>query len=221
MVPYAGRPIIEYILDALRKVGISEIVVITGFCPDVLFDHLEDSGIRFRHNPDYDRCNMVKTLFCAREEMDADLIVSYGDIVYGADVLRPLVDCREDLAVTYDVNWRSLWQQRMDCPLDDAETFKLDADGFVAELGKKTADYADIHGQYMGLIKFSRRIIQRIADVYNAMDRRKTYDGKDYDNMYMTSFLQELIDRGIRCKGVPITGQWREIDSPSDLLLPW
>ena len=43
------------------------------------------------------------------------------------------------------------------------------------------------------------------------------YDGKDFDNMYMTSFLQLLIDSGWKAKAVLVNNGWLEIDSVDDL----
>lgn len=43
------------------------------------------------------------------------------------------------------------------------------------------------------------------------------YDGKDFDNMYMTSFLQGLINAYGGAQVVEINGGWCEIDFKSDL----
>jgi NDP-sugar pyrophosphorylase family protein len=43
------------------------------------------------------------------------------------------------------------------------------------------------------------------------------FDGEDYDNMYMTSFLQMIADNIIPLTPVYIKGGWIEIDEPSDL----
>ena len=84
----------------------------------------------------------------------------------------------------------------MDNPLSDAETLQLTDGNRVVGLGKKPKSYADIHGQYTGLIKIRADHVARLPKVWKAMDRYATYDGKDFDNMYMTSFLQHLIDLG-------------------------
>ena len=38
---------------------------------------------------------------------------------------------------------------------EDAETFKIDQNNFLLEIGKKTKNLDDINGQFMGLIKFT------------------------------------------------------------------
>lgn len=49
------------------------------------------------------------------------------------------------------------------------------------------------------------------------MDRGAVYDGKDFDNMYMTSFLQYLIDGGWEVRAAFIENGWAEVDCEADL----
>ncbi|ALW37646.1 hypothetical protein RC12_01415 [Campylobacter jejuni] len=45
----------------------------------------------------------------------------------------------------------------------------------------------------------------------------KSNDNKNFENMYMTSFLQALIEKYNNAKAVEIDGNWCEIDFMSDL----
>lgn len=49
------------------------------------------------------------------------------------------------------------------------------------------------------------------------MDKSKYYDGKDYNNMYMTSFIQMIINSGYKVKSEIINGGWLEFDTETDL----
>ena len=49
------------------------------------------------------------------------------------------------------------------------------------------------------------------------MDRESTYDGKDFRNMYMTSFLQYLIDNEWPVRAVQVNNGWLEVDTKADL----
>jgi len=162
---------------------------------------------------------MVYTLFCAENEMNDDIIVSYSDIVYTENVLKKLTHSESDFAVIVDKGWERLWKARMGNPLDDAETMKVALDENIIELGKKPNSYSEIQGQYIGLLKISKNIIGRIAKFYHGLDRKAIYDGKDYENMYMTSFIQLVIDNLVPVKAVFINGGWVEIDSLGDLAI--
>ena len=213
LVEYRGKAILDYILGTLRACGVDDIVVVKGYRGEVL----QRPGIRSYVNESYAVTNMVATLFCAEQEMDDDLIVSYADIIYGPGVLKPLLEDKSAVAVAVDLDWRAQWESRMENPLDDAETLKLDSAGYITELGKRPSSYDDVQGQYIGLIRFSREALRDIRPFYHSLDRNATYDGKTFRNMYMTSFLQLMIDRLLKIKAVPFHGGWLEIDRKEDL----
>lgn len=215
MVAYKGVPLIDRILASLRAAGVRDLVVVKGYKADAL----RPEGVRAYVNDAYAAGNMVTSLFTAEAELEGDVIVSYSDIAYGPDVVRALLATDADVAIVIDRDWRSLWQKRMPDPLADAETLKLDPDGFVRELGKKPRSYADVEGQYIGLVKMSARGVARIRALYASLDRERLYDGQPFPKMYMTSLLQLAIDAGIAVRAVPICGGWIEIDSPSDLTI--
>ena len=69
----------------------------------------------------------------------------------------------------------------------------------------------------MGLIKIKKEMLDSLVKIYTGLDKSETYDGKDYNNMFMTSFIQLLIDRSFPVKAVPVMGDWLEVDRPEDL----
>ncbi len=215
MVPYAGRPIIEHIVTTMHQCGIRDINLVTGYRADQL-DYL---GLPTSHNERFASTNMVHSLFCAARLLDDDVVVSYADIVYAPRVLESLMASTSDLSVVVDRDWLELWKLRMSDPLADAETMKIDGEGHITEFGKKPTGYDDIQGQYIGLIKLSAAAAVAIREHYAAMDRTVRYDGKDFDNMYMTSFIQHVIDELMPAAAVFVSGGWIEIDSAEDLEL--
>lgn len=224
MVEYRNKKIIDYEVSALREAGINEIAVVGGYLFEVLKSYVESQfNIKnIYQNENYDKTNMVQTLFCAREFLEScikesqDLVVSYADIVYRAEIVRVLMESLEPLSIIVDKDWRKLWEKRFANPLLDAETLKL-CGGKVKELGKKPQSYEEIEGQYIGLFKFSHDFLPQVLEFYDRLDRNALYDGKDFANMYMTSFLQGLIDTFDNAKAVEIRGGWCEIDFKSDL----
>lgn len=216
MVEYQGKAIIDSILEAMDTCKISDIAIVDGYKKEVLETYLSSKNVTFFTNPAYTTTNMVSTLFCAKTFMDDDVIISYADIVYDAKVLEELSASQGALSVVVDRRWRELWAQRMENPLEDAETLKI-KDGYIVELGKKPQSYEEIQGQYIGLIKISKSAITKVISFYESLDKNVLYDGKDFDNMYMTSFIQLIIDQLMNIEPVFIDGGWVEVDCISDL----
>ncbi len=142
---------------------------------------------------------MVESLFAARpflEQAQDDLLISYGDIVYERNNLETVLQTNGDIVVMVDDGWLDLWSARNEDPLKDAETLKYDANGQILELGKKAQSLNHIEGQYTGLIKIAHNKIDDFISFYDELDQAAQYDGRSFKQMYMTSFLQLLINAG-------------------------
>jgi len=217
MVTLAGRSLLDHQLAALRACGCDDIAIVTGHGAE----SVPVDGLQAFHNSDFSTTNMVATLFRARALMEApsDLLVVYGDIVFEPDIVRRVMACPAPLCIPSDIKWKAYWELRMADPLQDAETFRVDDSGFVTELGKKPSGYNDIEGQYIGMFKVRADWAARLPAIYDSMDRQRLWDGQTYPDMYMTRFLQHLIDSGWRAEVVPVENGWLEVDTPEDLIL--
>lgn len=215
MVALAGKPMLHRQLEVLRGAGLNDITLVGGYKSECL----QGGDAKVLLNPQYDTTNMVTTLFCAREQMKdgEDLLITYGDIVFEPRVLQAVLDTAGDIVLGADLQWRKLWETRMDDPLSDAETFKMMAGNKVIELGKKPKTYDDAQAQYMGIIKVSAERVAAVKSFYDQLDRAAIYDGKDFSNMYMTSFIQSLIEDGWDVRAALVKNGWLEIDTKDEL----
>ena len=215
LVSLFGTTLLEQQVNTLKKCKVEDIHIVTGYCSD----QIEALGFPTTKNPRFASTNMVESLFSAVSfmEQEGDLIIAYGDIVYQQNNLQALLASEDDIVLMIDENWRELWTLRSSNPLDDAETLLMDDQGYVTELGKKTNSYSKIQGQYTGLIKVRGEKISSFIEFYQSLDRKKKYDGRDFDNMYMTCFLQLLIDAGWKVKSAIVKNGWLEIDTADDV----
>lgn len=229
MVEVNGKSIIERQLGVLYSCGIQEgdITVIGGYCSEVLHKKLENTGIHFIVNREFETTNMVYSLMCARELMEGeeDILISYGDIMYEQKVLEKILASKEDISVTVDDGWFAYWSARCDNPLDDAETLMYDEDDHLTEIGQKTDSIEKVMSQYIGLMRFRGDGLQALLALSAEAERRSRAGEKlwrterDYHHMYMTDLLQGLIDEGNRLKAVHINRGWYEVDNQDDLKL--
>jgi L-glutamine-phosphate cytidylyltransferase len=214
MVELLGKPLIKHQIDLLVKQNIPDIIVAAGYKNDAI----TYPEIKKAINSEFDSTNMVYTLFCCEEFMkNDDLLITYGDIVYNQTVLEKVCNSsNKGISVVIDNSWEKYWSARMNDPLSDAETLKI-RNGEIIELGKKPKNLSDIEGQYIGMIKISKDVLPDIINFYHALDKTKLYDGKDFNNMYMTSFIQLIINELMPVHPILIDNGWMEIDEPTDL----
>lgn len=211
LVELRGKPLLDWQLAALREEGIDQIAIVTGYMRELLIDR----GLVEFHNPRWAETNMVSSLACAQEWLQTEpCIVSYSDIFYSSQAVKSLMDCPASLAVTYDPNWLELWTQRFGDPLLDAETFRLNSDNTLAEIGNKPKSVQEVQGQYMGLLRFTPEGWAEVTRI------RASLKPNEYDQMHMTGTLQRVIQRGrIAIAAIPYALVWGEVDSAEDLLV--
>jgi choline kinase len=217
MVAIAGKTILERQVEVLNQLGIKKIIVVTGY----LEEKISDLRIKKVHNPEFDTTNMVYSLMCARDYLEGDVIVSYGDIVYSNNVLQKLMNDDSDMVITSDEEWLPYWQKRFDDPLSDAETFQKGPGQSVISLGQKPSSKDEVEGQFTGLMKFSAKGCQSIKKVYDDCLKSECSEnawgsGRSLRNAYMTDILNHLAQIQ-QLHYVPIQRGWFEVDDSSDL----
>ena len=207
LVELRGRSLLDRQVSALRAAGAAEVAVVAGWRAE-LFD---GRGLPVFRNERWADTTMVESLATAASWLRASpVLVSYGDIVYSAATARALAAAAQDLAIAYDPGWQQLWERRFDAPLDDAETFRLDHRGLLAEIGGRPASMADVQGQYLGLLRFTPAAWALVEQVLRS---ESAPHGAD-----MTGLLRFLLrEPGVEIGAVPVSGPWCEFDHPSDV----
>lgn len=204
-----GFTTVESQLSNLAKIGVDEVTVVTGY----LAEQYENLGVATIHNNEWNLSNMVYSLSRAyswAKNFD-QIIMSYSDIFFQIDALKSLVQQSEDIALVYDINWLTAWKARFENPLVDLETFKMDTEGNLTEIGKKTTELETIQGQYMGLLSFSKKGFQSFFSFIFTLQqsKQKTVDMTSALNLFNKTKLAKI-------KCIPYSGSWGEIDSRSD-----
>lgn len=206
LVELGGQALLDRQLSALHAGGITEVIIVTGYCKELL----QRAGCRTVHNQDWAHTNMVASLLCAADNVDEPVIVSYSDIVYSPAIIGRLAQAKGDIVIAYDPKWLRLWSLRFDDPLSDAESFRIDADSRVNEIGARSNDVRMIQGQYMGLLKLTPVALKRIRAAFVSA-------GNTGKRMDITTLLSLLINDGQAVYGVACSSGWCEIDSEHDL----
>ena len=228
LVPVGDRPLIRWAIDAFRAHGVTEIVLIRGYLGRVLEARRSELGdgltVRFVDNPDYERNNILESLFCAEAELDGPLLLTYSDIVFTKDVVGRLMASPGDIALVIDRGFAEVYQGRTDHPLDEAEVSDLDSSGHVRRVGKRALPAREAWGEFIGLARLSAQGTRWLVDAwrelcaeYRGREHRPFQRAAHFRDAYLTDILQHLIDAGRPVTPVEIHGSWREIDTVQDL----
>jgi choline kinase len=206
LVSLGGRTLLEWQLGALAAAGVDRILVVGGYRSELL-----NGDYEVVRNERWATTSVMGTLAKASDWLAReDCVVSYSDIVYHPDHVRQLLLSQGDIAITYDEAWKTLWTERFERPLADAETFSQQS-GWLTGIGARAQSLADIGGQFMGLLRVTPRGWSQISECWGALS------AAEQDRLDMTWMLSRLLRAGIPVRAVAVKGRWCEVDSGKDL----
>lgn len=214
MLAFNGKPLIEWQVQNLRKAGIEDITIVTGYKKETI----AYADIKYYHNPLFAETNMVESLLCARAEMNGDVLVAYSDIIYTPQLVQLCKENVSNIGVAVDKDWRKYWMLRYNSTEFDLESLQV-KDGRIIELGRSLSSSAGVDLRYIGLIKFSAAGIQKALEVYDAKKFKNenwVQSGKSFAQGYMTDLLNEIIMTGYEVNPIISHGGWLEFDTNED-----
>ena len=218
MVEVAGSSILDHQLKALRAHGMTELHIIRG----ALADRLLVDGAQYHANPQWERNNILHSLFCAGEAFEGPCVTSYSDIVYTPEVVEAALASTFDVGLVIDRQWARAYEGREDHPPEQAELALVDDQGRVRRVGKSVRPEQGAMGEFIGFASYSKRGAQACREVWADVrarlgDEDPFQDAALFRRAYLTDLFNEMIDRGLTIGAVPIDGGWREIDTVEDL----
>ena len=82
-------------INLLRKCGINDVVMTTGYFDNVLREYCDslysDMNFTYVLNPKYRETNYIYSIYCARDYLHDDIILMHGDLVFTLDVLKKVI----------------------------------------------------------------------------------------------------------------------------------
>lgn len=218
MVEVAGSSILDHQLRALRAHGMDDLHIIRGY----LADRLVVEGAQYHANPQWERNNILHSLFCAEEAFQGPCVTTYSDIVYTSEVVEAALASTFDVGLVVDRQWAQAYEGRDDHPPEQAELALVDAQGRVQRVGKSVTPEQGAMGEFIGLASYSKAGAQACRDIWRDVrgrikDDEPFQDATLFRRSYLTDLFNEMIDQGLTIGAVPIDGGWREIDTVEDL----
>ncbi|UCD54990.1 MAG: phosphocholine cytidylyltransferase family protein [Candidatus Omnitrophota bacterium] len=216
MLELNGKTLLQHQIEALRGAGINRISVIKGYKKEMI----DYPDLVYYFNDDYQDNNILHSLFYAKEEMNDEFIAAYSDILYSREIVERLLDSKEDISIVVDIDWRGYYEGRTDHPIEEAENVIFDADNNVVKIGKILPDKDAVHGEFIGMMKCSKKGALIFRKYFNQLKKR--YAGKPFQRAsvfkraYLTDIFQDMADSGIKIGCVIIERGWIEIDTIQD-----
>ncbi len=219
LVPVMGRPMLEWILEALGAAGFApaDVVYICGYREEVV--RARYPKFTYVVNRDWERNNILASLLCAREHLAGGFVSTYADIVYRGSTVKKLTASTADKVLACDTDWRRRYVDRSLHPETDAE--KMRAEGpRVVELSRRMAS-DEASGEFIGVAKMTADGARETIEAFDAARATwagKTWrEGRTFERAYLIDLFQEMIEHGSTFHRVDTFGGYMEIDTLEDL----
>jgi len=198
--------ILDNIINNFKCNKISKFQIITGYKSNLL----KYPKINKNYNKKWNSSNMITSLVCAENILKKyPTIVSYSDIYYEQSAVSKLIKCSGDIAICYYSKWKSLWKKRFEDPLVDAETFRINKNSYLTEIGGMPRTIKEIEGQYMGVIFFKPSGWKKIRHLISKH--------RFLIELSVTELLSFAIKNNIKIKAIKYDNLFYEIDTNTDL----
>ena len=216
MLDFGGKTLLQRQLDAYKKNSIKNISVIRGYKKE----KINYKGLKYYENTDFKNNNILNSIFYAEDFISGNIVISYSDILFDSVVVKRALQSNHDISVVVDIDWRGYYVGRKDHPLSEAENVIFNSNNEVEKIGKINTGNEEVHGEFIGMIKLSNRGCEIFKEHFNRL--KKLYWNKPFQRAaifqkaYLTDFIQELVDIGVKVHCVIIESGWKEIDTVED-----
>lgn len=216
MLDFGGKTLLQRQLDSYKKNGIKDISLIRGYKKE----KINYKGIKYFENTDYKNNNILNSIFYAEKVINGNIIISYSDILFDSSVVERTLSSNHDISVIVDIDWRGYYVGRKDHPISEAENVIFNSNNEVEKIGKINTENEEVHGEFIGMIKLSNRGTEIFKEHFHRLKKiywNKPFQrAKTFQKAYLTDFIQELVDIGIKVHCVIIESGWKEIDTVED-----
>jgi len=201
LLPFGERTLLDLLVDALRTVGVSELVVVVGYQRELVEKSLRLRAVEcgFVVNNDYADTNTIHSLWLAREHLVDDFLYFNADVLFDHRILELLM-AEPTSALAVDIKA---------CGEEEVKVIAGD-DGRIIRIGKKLPP-GDCLGEFIGVARFDRDACPPLVEalrIHNEIQAGR--------QRFFESAVDDILDRH-EFRAVSIEDYWAvEIDTPDD-----
>jgi choline kinase len=198
LLKVGSQTLLSRMLDLFESRGITDVTVVTGHQADLV---RQEVGNRARciHNPSFLSTNSIASLWCARDLLEGDVLVTNGDLFYEEALLDRLLSDPRDRVLSSDTS-----------RVEDADyRFTLDGDRIVAYGKDIPVERTD--AEYVGMAKIGATFLPTFRNRLSSMVLAQQC------NHWWEDALYSMIPEGVPIYSHDVAGIfWGEVDYVKD-----
>lgn len=95
LLPVAGRPFLEHNIEAMKEVGIKDLILLVGWRAQRIREHFGDGkafGVKIEYVEQKERLGTAHAIGMVRDKIDSSFLCLYGDVVLTKESVKGLVE---------------------------------------------------------------------------------------------------------------------------------
>jgi phosphoenolpyruvate phosphomutase len=211
MIPIAGTPAIEKMLQSMRAEGIKDISVVRGYKPEAY----ELKGVTYFDNTSWEQTGELASLLLARPAIKGEMVLAFGDVIFKRYILHELlssdapitivVDGSRSFAETNEAGDRVRVSGRAPEGYDETEYHLVEVSGALS------ADEAD--GEWIGMLRTKGEGTELLLD---ALEEAGAEEGAERSEL--APVFNRLVAKDPEAvRVIYIQGDWSDINSLADV----
>lgn len=166
------KPILDYQLEALKSVGIKDIIIVLGYYSELFVEHLNknhsDLKVQIVNNHHFFETNTAYSVWLSKNTANqGDTILMNADVLFPIKLIKRLVSSKQSDLMAVEVK---------KCGEEEVKVIEGDKKRIVA-IGKKLIQENSL-GEFIGVAKFSNEFMKKF---FSSLDKLIGAGGKsDY-----------------------------------------
>jgi phosphoenolpyruvate phosphomutase len=215
MLDIRGKPLLRRLVSTMNKNGINDVSVVRGYKKEKInFPSLE-----YFDNDKFESTGEASSLFCAKNKLKDNCIVSYGDILFRRYILDALMAARGDIVLAVDALGEERDYVKFDRKVDLVQcsrkftgNYLLEKEEVTLKKIKNKLPAKAVHGEWMGLIKTNKSGSKVLLNQLKKMKATKKMEKSN-----LLDLLNNIIKSGHKISVIYLAGNWLDVDDAYDL----
>lgn len=198
LIEIGGQSLIARQIDALRSIGVDDVVVVVGHMKEQIMRAL-GPAVRYREYEGFERTNNLHTLWSVRDELDSDYFCLFADVLFDSRLLADAEVHSQPFCLLIDTSGVREGTMRVTVSGDR-----------IAGIGSHIPP-GEADGNFIGIARFSREGARALVE-----EMSRWVSG--HFDQYYTVAIDAMARRGVQVGFLDVAPRtWRELDTVSDL----
>ncbi|NHZ85733.1 MAG: NTP transferase domain-containing protein [Planctomycetia bacterium] len=180
-----NKPILDYQLDALRTVGIKEIILVLGYYKDLFIEHFKKNHSDFKlsivMNHHFFETNTAYSAWLCKDSTNNDeIVLMNADVLYPVELMSRLVNSKQKNVLAVEIK---------KCGREEVKVVEGEGKRIVT-IGKELIQENSL-GEFIGVAKFSNEFMKSF---FSSLDKLISAGGKsDYFEAAINPLLSTIL----------------------------